>query len=391
MFAGADRGGARCRRAQRGRGDGRPRRTIQPRRMAALLGGGPEPRRRGDRLRGGRATARALGAVHPAALRPHTRAPIRRRSGERAVASPRRPRPAECTRRGETLCGADDPDAGLRRASGRSARSPRPARRPAAPAAAAPPGRRCAARRPPASAAPAARARPAAASCPCRTTASCQPPAPSGAAATSSGDRGQRAQPLPAPQHLHRRPRSDPATGRHSRSGPARPVRRPACTAAASAALSSPSISAAARAGAAGVLRRRRRPADAGHGATSRSGQAGPCSPRCPIRVVQVRTPVNRAISPAVSAASARERNGPIARSCRGSRTTDSRGNGFVGQHHPPPPVRKARPAVVRRGVGGQQPQFAHPGLQRMGAFDVVDRCGEAPPSPSSGRADRRR
>ena len=53
---------------QRGRRDGGPQRAIQPRRMAAVLGGGAGPRGRGDRLWRGRAAPRALGAVHPAAL-----------------------------------------------------------------------------------------------------------------------------------------------------------------------------------------------------------------------------------------------------------------------------------------------------------------------------------
>ena len=61
--AGARRGGAE----RRGR-DGRPCGTNQRRRMAAGVGVGAEPGRRCDRLRGGRTTAGALGAVHPAGL-----------------------------------------------------------------------------------------------------------------------------------------------------------------------------------------------------------------------------------------------------------------------------------------------------------------------------------
>ena len=63
----------------------------------------------------------------------------------------------------------------------------------------------------------------------------------------------------------------------------------------------------------------------------------------------------------------------------------------FIGQRHPPPAVREPGPAVVRRGVCGQQPQLAHTGLQRMGALDMVDARWPARPSPSCGRGDRRR
>ena len=38
----------------------------------------------------------------------------------------------------------------------------------------------------------------------------------------------------------------------------------------------------------------------------------------------------------------------------------------------PPPPLRKSGPAVVGRGVGGEQAQLANPGLQGVCAFDVV-------------------
>ena len=62
--------GARSRRGdpqRRGR-DGGPCGISQRRRMAACVGVGPEPGGRGDRLRGGRTAARALGAVHSAGL-----------------------------------------------------------------------------------------------------------------------------------------------------------------------------------------------------------------------------------------------------------------------------------------------------------------------------------
>ena len=64
-----------------------------------------------------------------------------------------------------------------------------------------------------------------------------------------------------------------------------------------------------------------------GHGETSCCGQAGPCSAERASRLVQLRTLVKRASRCAVSAASARDRNGPSARSCRGMRTTEKRGN----------------------------------------------------------------
>ena len=94
-------------------------------------------------------------------------------------------------------------------------------------------------------------------------------------------------------------------------------------------------------------------------------------------RAVHVRMPVNRASSAAVSTASARERNGPTARSCLGARTTEKRGKGLVGEHHPPPSVRKLRPPVVRRRVGGEQPQFPHARLEVVRALDVVDAGGQ--------------
>ena len=141
------------------------------------------------------------------------------------------------------------------------------------------------------------------------------------------GDRGQGAQPLAAPQRLDggggviaqpRRALVVAALGQRRR-----PDRRPpparGCP--------PPSISVGgaprppARSRAAVTSRA------AGHGDTSRWGQDGPCSADRASRVVQVRTPVNRASSAAVSAASARDRNGPTARSWRGARTTDSRGN----------------------------------------------------------------
>ena len=85
-------------------------------------------------------------------------------------------------------------------------------------------------------------------------------------------------------------------------------------SAARSAESSAPAMRSAARAGAGGVRGGGRRPRSAGHGDSSSSGQDGPCSAERANRVVQVRTPVKRASSAAVSTASARTRNGPIAR-----------------------------------------------------------------------------
>src|SRR4029077_2092707 len=46
----------------------------------------------------------------------------------------------------------------------------------------------------------------------------------------------------------------------------------------------------------------------------------------------------------------------------------------LVAQRHPPPAVRKLRPAVVRRRVRGEQTQLAHTGLEVVRALDMVDR-----------------
>ncbi len=215
-----------------------------------------------------------------------------------------------------------------------------------------------------------------------RTTASCQPPSPSGRRRPVRSTGGQRAQPLAAPQHVDGCWRCGRAAGRRSRSGWPRPARRPGqhrrngvqrrrcCPDAVDQRRRPP---------------RRRRVVGGGDVARCRArreltfGTGGPVlAPRARCRVVQVRTPVNRAISSAVSTASARDRNGPIARSWRGLADHREPRERLVGQHHPPPAVREARSAVVRRGVGGQQPQLAHAGLQRVGAFDVVDRGGQA-------------
>ena len=49
----------------------------------------------------------------------------------------------------------------------------------------------------------------------------------------------------------------------------------------------------------------------------------------------------------------------------------------LIGQHDPPPAPREPRPAVIRRGMCGQHPQLAYPGLQWMRAFHMVDRAGQ--------------
>ncbi|SON62053.1 hypothetical protein MSIMFI_03573 [Mycobacterium simulans] len=61
------------------------------------------------------------------------------------------------------------------------------------------------------------------------------------------------------------------------------------------------------------------------------------------------------------------------------SRGTDHRQarERFIGQHHPPPPMWEPRPAVVRRGMRSQHPQFTDTGLQRMRALDMVDRASQ--------------
>ncbi len=139
------------------------------------------------------------------------------------------------------------------------------------------------------------------------------------------GHRGQRAQPLTAPQHVDRgggvvaQPRGGlvaVAVGQFRDAATARRTVR---------SFSMPSISAAARRGAS-AYSAAATSRGAGHGESSRSGQAGPwCADRA-IRVVQVRSPVNRASKSAVSTASARDRNGPTALSPFGVRTIENRG-----------------------------------------------------------------
>ncbi|SKT49970.1 Uncharacterised protein [Mycobacteroides abscessus subsp. abscessus] len=56
--------------------------------------------------------------------------------------------------------------------------------------------------------------------------------------------------------------------------------------------------------------------------------QAGPCLPPAPMRLVHVRTPVNRARASAAVVASPRARNGPSVGRPLVVRTTENRGNG---------------------------------------------------------------
>ena len=89
--------GARCGDPQRGRRDGGACRTIQWRRMAVGLGVRAAPGHRGDRLRGGRTAARALGAVRPSRSEP-SRACSAASRADRADAAQDAQRPAEAKR-----------------------------------------------------------------------------------------------------------------------------------------------------------------------------------------------------------------------------------------------------------------------------------------------------
>ncbi len=135
-----------------------------------------------------------------------------------------------------------------------------------------------------------------------------------------------------------------------------------------------PSMSAAARRGALAYCAMSS-PRGAGQGESSRSSQA--CRALRASRAVQVRTPVPRASTSTVPTASAREVNGPIACRLRGRAHDREPGERLVGERDPPPPAGELGPAVVRRGVRGQQPEFAYPGLQFVRAFDVVDPGGQ--------------
>ena len=221
------------------------------------------------------------------------------------------------------------------------------------------------------------RALPAAASWPCRITASCHPPLAVRAGGHHFRDGRQCAAAAGRATARRSRWRRDPAAGRRFRSGRARRGRR--C--------------APARRPARGCRGRRsvRRRAPCGDGVvdggdvarrgTRRQfalGAAGPCSAERPSRAVQVRTPVNRASSAAVSRRRRRATGtGRLAQSCFGCPHRRKPRKRFVGQHHPPPPVRKLRPPVVGRRVRGEQPQLAHARLEVVRALDVVHRGGQ--------------
>ena len=205
-------------------------------------------------------------------------------------------------------------------------------------------------------------------------------------------DRGQRPQPLAPPQRRRSRwPRGRavraavsylPRGGQLARCGRGPPAARES---------SAPAMRAAARAAADGVRGGRRRRGAAGHGDSSTLGAGRP---------VQRRTAQPGGAGPHAGEAGQQGRgldgvgagpkrsDRPVVLGCPHDREP---GEGLVGEHHPPPPVRKLRAPVVRRSVRGEQPS-ARGRPPRARARTRRGRPGRsATPSPSSGCAGRRR